>query len=192
MERIISARDYARREGARNVKERIARLSAQMVAKRLLDTPFVGGETVGVPVLAEIGDSQWMARCECGGHEAVDPDEPIFYCFNCGNYKTKGKPRLVIFPSKEEIEEIEHLLLERPMIENGGANEMDRILMKLPALVGVIGGEPVIMRRSWKPGESVEELRRQNGMIGEIRRQKAEGGTQRADTQVRPNNEGGE
>lgn len=165
MDRIIRARDYAKREGARSVVERIARLSAQMAARRLLDTPFAGGAPVGTPVLAEIGDGQWLARCECGGMEAVDEDEPIFYCFNCGNHKTKGRPRPVVFPSKQKMVEIERLLLERPMRESGGANEMDRMLMQLPALMGMVDGRPVVMRRSWKPDESVDELRRQNEMM---------------------------
>ncbi|MFZ5856789.1 MAG: hypothetical protein ACOYZ6_08160 [Chloroflexota bacterium] len=171
MDKIIRASDYARREGARNVKERIARLSAQMAGRRLLDTPFVGGEPVGVPVLAEVNHGQWIARCECGGAEAVDPAEPIFYCFNCGNRKTKGRPRVVTFP--DNIEEIERILLERPLKDGGGANEIDRVFMARP-LVGVVDGMPVVMHRSWTPGESVEELRRQNEMIPVL--QKADGG----------------
>ncbi|RJP53631.1 MAG: hypothetical protein C4583_04395 [Anaerolineaceae bacterium] len=165
MDRIIQAKDYAQREGARSVVERIARLSAQMVRRRLLDTPFVGGAPAGTPVLAEVGDGQWRARCECGGLEAVDVDEPIFYCFNCGNFKTKGRPRAVVFPPREMMEEIERLLLDRPMIEAGGTNEIDRMLMKLPALAGMVDGAPVVMRRSWKHDETVDDLRRQNGMM---------------------------
>jgi hypothetical protein len=173
--RIIRAKDYARREGAKSVVERIVRISAQLAHRRLLDTPFVGGAPVGRPVLAEVNHGQWMAFCECGGPEAVDPDEPIFYCFSCGNHATKGRPRPVTFPQQREIEEIEQVLLERPMEDGGGANEIDRVFMARP-LVGVVDGVPVVMHRSWKPGETVEELRAQNGMIGELRKMKDESG----------------
>lgn len=171
MDKIIRATDFARREGARNVIERIARLSAQMARRRLLDTPFVGGEPVGVPVLAEVNYGRWIARCECGGAEMVDPDEPIFYCFSCGNGNTRGRPRAVTFP--DNIEEIERLLLERPLEYGGGANEIDRVFMARP-LEGVVDGQIVVMHRSWKPGESLDELRRQNDMIAELKRQREE------------------
>jgi len=172
MDRIIQAKDYAAREGARSVKERIARLSSQLVQRRLLDTPFVGGAPVGQPVTAEVNHGQWMAFCECGGAEAVDADEPLFYCFNCGNRAVKGRPRPVLFPSQQEREEIERLLLERPLEDGGGANEIDRVFLARP-LAGVVEGTPVVMHRSWTPEETVEELRRQNGMIAALEEQKS-------------------
>lgn len=171
MDRIIRARDYAEREGGRSVVERIARISTQMKARRLLDTPFVGGAPVGKPVTAEVNHGQWIALCECGGAEAVDPDEPIFYCFNCGNRSTKGRPRSVVFP--QNIEEIERTLLERPLEDGGGANEIDRVFLARP-LVGMVDGQGVVMHRSWKPEETAEELRSQNGMIPELKRQRDE------------------
>jgi hypothetical protein len=173
MDKIIRAKDYAQREGAKSVVERIARISAQLAHRRLLDTPFVGGAPVGTPVLAEVNHGQWMAFCECGGAEAVDADEPIFYCFNCGNHATKGRPRPVTFPQQRVIEEIEQALLERPLDEGGGANEIDRVFLARP-LVGVVEGAPVVMHRSWKPGETVEELMRQNGMIPALKKMKDE------------------
>ena len=171
MDRIIQAKDYAAREGARTVIERIARLSSQLVQRRLLDTPFVGGAPVGKPVMAEVNHGQWMAFCECGGAEAVDTDEPIFYCFNCGNRATKGRPRPVAFPPQQEREEIERLLLARPLGDGGGANEIDRVFLARP-LAGVVDGEAVVMHRSWSPGETVEELRAQNGMIAALEMQR--------------------
>lgn len=173
MERIIRARDYAEREGARSVVERIARMSTQLERRNLLDTPFVGGTPVGKPVMAEVNHGQWIAHCECGGAEAVDQDEPIFYCFNCGNRSTKGRPRPVAFPPQRVIEEIEQVLLERPLEDGGGANEIDRVFLARP-LVGVVDGQGVVMHRSWRPEESVDELRSQNGMIGELKRQREE------------------
>lgn len=168
MDRIIQARDYARREGARNVTERIARMSAQLAARRLLDTPFIGGAPVGEPVKAEVNHGQWVARCECGGVESVDQNEPIFYCFNCGNRRVAGRPRAVVFPL--DVEEIERVLLERPMEDGGGANEIDRVFLAHP-LVGVVDGTPVVMHRSWTPDETVDDLRRQNALIAVLEAQ---------------------
>jgi hypothetical protein len=183
MDRIIRARDYAQREGVRSVVERIARISAQMVARRLLDTPFVGGAPVGKPVVAEINHGQWIAYCECGGAEAVDPTEPIFYCFNCGNRATKGRLRAVAFPLN--IEEIEAILLERLLEDGGGANEIDRVFLARP-LVGVVNGEPVVMHRSWLPGETMDDLRTQNALIPILQEQMQAAATRDLELTIKP------
>ncbi len=43
---------------------------------------------------------RWVAMCECGGAEVVDPNEPVFFCCSCGNAKVGGLWRPVNFPQE--------------------------------------------------------------------------------------------
>lgn len=126
-----------------------------------METPFVDCEPVGKPVHAEVNFGQWIAQCECGGAESVTPDEPIFYCCSCGNYANHGKPRKVIFPSKKEIKDIETVLLKRPVIVKGGTHMIERTVNARPAIIDEKG----VLSRSWKPGETVKDLRKENESI---------------------------
>ena len=101
---------------------------------------------------AYVNQGRWIATCHCGGAEAVDPDEPFFYCFVCGNRSTDGNPRLVIFPKDKE--QIEAELLKRPVIEMQGRNAVERAFQALPA-VGRLA-------RNWTPDETLDDLRQQN------------------------------
>jgi len=154
--KIINAKDYMKREGVKSMKERINKICARM--GDTLDTPFVDCEPIGKPVYAEVNFGQWVARCQCGGAETVDPDEPIFYCFSCGNYENHGKPRKVIFPSKKEIKDIETVLLKRPVIVKGGTRVIERTVNAKPAIIDEKG----VLSRSWIPGEPVKHLRKEN------------------------------
>lgn len=156
--KIISAKDYMFREKVKTMKEHIQKTCSEIMKRRILDTPFVDCEPVGKPVYAQVNFGQWVAQCECGGAESVDPDDPIFYCFSCGNYANHGKPRSVIFPSKKDVKQIEEVLLRRPVIIKRGANEIDRILNAEPAIIDKYG----VLSRSWVPGETVDNLRREN------------------------------
>jgi hypothetical protein len=71
------------------------------------------GKPTGRPVLAFVNDNRWMARCECGGIEVVDPlpGEDWFYCLKCFNYVEEGRPRPVFFPKDSAREEIETALM---------------------------------------------------------------------------------
>lgn len=90
-EKIITALDYAKREGANSVRERIEKICKRMGNTN--DSP-VKGEPQGKPVNAEINFGQWIAKCpDCKGAEAVDPSEPIFYCCSCGNTANGSHPR---------------------------------------------------------------------------------------------------
>ena len=66
----------------------------------------------GNPVLAEVVTNRWIARCECGGAEVVDENDPRFYCFNCMNRKNDHYPRPVTFPT--DSHKIEMALRARP------------------------------------------------------------------------------
>jgi len=155
-EKIITAMDYAKRDGCKTVREHIEKIM-EKTGKRF-DTPF-NGEPKGKPVYAEINFGRWIARCpDCNGAEDVDPDEPIFYCISCGNFKNNGRPRKVIFPDKKEREAIEKEVLKRPIKITGGANELERLTNAVPTVLTKKG----VLSRSWIPGETAEDIRKQN------------------------------
>ena len=54
-------------------------------------------EIAGQPVQAFIDHQRWLATCECGGSEYVDPEAKIFYCMAWQNDENGGKLRNVIF-----------------------------------------------------------------------------------------------
>ena len=158
IERIITAKDYARREGARTVRERIEKNCEKMRKKNVLDTP-INGKEKGKPVLAELNWGQWIARCpDCKGAEAVDPDEPIFYCFSCGNFSNDGHPRHVLFPPEKERKEIEKELLKRPVKVGVGTHDIERLTLAEP----MARNEKGLLSRSWTPGETLDDIKEQN------------------------------
>lgn len=140
---------------------------------------------IGAPVIARIWQGQWIADCECNGACFVDPDEPIFFCFSCGNRANGQKPRPVIFPPEAERKEIERLLLERPVDDMAGLTDNERAGLAKPLLfveveeavpavkanaatLLVREGKPIPMRkknltlpltRSWEPGQTVADLK---------------------------------
>jgi len=126
---------------------------------------------IGEPVLPEIWQGQWIARCEhCNGASFIDPEEPIFFCFGCGNRSNGCYCRPVVIP--DEWREIERMLLERPVNDVAGLTDLERAGMAKPVIViekeilGIISGEPsqkveVSLVRSWKFGESLADLHAQ-------------------------------
>jgi len=139
-------------------------------------------DPTGVPVVARIWQGQWIADCECNGASFVDPDEPVFFCFSCGNRANGSKPRPVKFPPEAERLEIERLLLERPVDDLAGLTDLERAGMAKPVLFveaplsmdtstspqnedHILGGErqvrTVPLVRSWESHETVADLRAQ-------------------------------
>lgn len=159
--RIINAQDYLFRERCSDLRARYKKICSEMMKRNVMETPFVDCEPVGKPVHAEVNFGQWIAQCECGGAESVHWDEPIFYCCSCGNYANHGKPRAVIFPSKKEIKDIETVLLKRPVIVKGGTHMIERTVNARPAIIDEKG----VLSRSWIPGETVKDLRKENESI---------------------------
>ena len=96
---VKTAKDKATEEKFKSVTERI------IVLATLFNHKFVNDRVAGVPVNARIDWGRWIADCECGGAEYVDPNEPLFFCMSCGNKITSGRARKVIFP--KNIDEIE-------------------------------------------------------------------------------------
>lgn len=142
-------------------------------------------EPTGTAVVARIWQGQWIADCECNGACFVDPDEPIFFCFSCGNRTNGQKPRPVIFPSETERMEIERLLLERPVNDMAGLTDNERAGLAKPLLFKEVKyNEPTVddgtamlmiakgmeiphkivaqtlpLTRSWEPGQTIADLK---------------------------------
>lgn len=149
MDKIISGEDLAHRDGAASQREWIIQRCRKL--GKLLETPFTG-MTSGKAVEAEINHGRWIAICpDCGGAEYVSPYEQIFYCFSCGNAANLGYGRPVKFPINRKA--IEAAVLERPVTERRGTNKIERALLATPVLP--------MLSRSWKPGETVSDLRMQ-------------------------------
>ena len=172
---IVTAKHYSFREGADGtVKGRILRLRERVKSEKNVSLPINHIDTpVGAPVFARIEQGQWIADCDvCSGAEFVDPEEPIFFCFGCGNRYNDHAPRPVIFP--EQREEIEQLILQRPVDDARGLTDLERAGMARPLIqvqkeIPINNGsdEPVMMpvllplSRSWNPGESLDDLHEQ-------------------------------
>jgi len=107
-------------------------LDADALMERILAEPR------GKAVTAYINQNRWVATCECGGCEVVDPDDPVFFCLNplCLNMSNKHYPRPVKFPKNREA--IEDALLVRPEADT----------------------------RNWYAYETVEQLEKQNTAHG--------------------------
>lgn len=155
---LITAKDLVAREGFPNVASRIRSLSLRQARKDASQVPWNGRLAAGEPVLARVDFGRWITDCECGGAEYVDPEEALFFCLSCGNAAAGGQARPVIFPTAKVREEIEQLLLERPVIEGAGLDAVERAFKARPSIPG--------LARSWNPEESVEELRVQNELAG--------------------------
>lgn len=153
VDRIISAKDYG---GALSY---IKKHHAQIQMTRGISVPI--DERVSKhSVNARIWQGQWIADCECGGASFVDYDEPVFFCFGCGNRADGGRFREVIFP--ENREQIEALILARPVDDLAGLDDKDRAGLAKPVIyVEGKGG----LARNWNPDETVEDLESQNSVI---------------------------
>lgn len=160
IDRIITAKDYGGvkkyfRHAQQKLKEQ------RGIAVNIVD---VDKKPTGKPVYARIWKSQWIADCECKGASFVDYDEPLFFCFSCGNYSNGGKPRPVIFPPEAERIEIEKTLLERPQEIGAGLSDLERIAMARPLVYSQDNsGKMKPLARSWRPGESIQDLKDQQG-----------------------------
>lgn len=146
-DKIISGAEVASIKGAPNYREFIIGLARR---KAML---YTGKLTNKMPVKARIDFGRWIADCECGGAEYVDPDDPVFYCQSCGNLSVEGKLRKVVFPQAEERAQIEKAVLERPVQVLDGLDAANQALRSR-----AVDGIP----RCWNPGETAEQLREQH------------------------------
>jgi|APSaa5957512622_1039677.scaffolds.fasta_scaffold06945_4 hypothetical protein len=152
MEKIFTALDYAKkRDGQETVKGRIQKIQKDLLRKGIrvkVGFSLAGSDNVS----ARIWQGHWIADCECGGAEFVDPKEPIFFCFGCGNEANGNRIRNVLFP--ENREDIERKILERPVSSRRGLDDM----MKAEASIAAISVDGNFLSRSWVPGETIKDL----------------------------------
>ena len=159
---IITAKHYggSARQYLRKMQQQIHRKG---VAVQIND---LDAEPTGAPVQARIWQGQWIADCECKSASFVDPDEPLFFCFGCGNRMNAGKPRPVIFPAEAERLEIERLLLDRPVDDLAGLTDNERAGMARPVLfVENETGTAQPLVRSWEPGQTLEDLHQEQDAV---------------------------
>lgn len=160
---IVKMRHYSERYGADGTARGFIRKWQQKLhQEKMIRVQVKGldGNPQGSKVMAYIHQGQWLAECECGGHEFVDPADPVFFCWGCVNRSNGGWIRPVVFP--ENWEEIESLILARPVNDLKGATDLERAGLATPAVVVMVDDVPFPLVRSWKPDESVDEIRRQN------------------------------
>jgi len=175
---IVTAKHYggSGRGYIRKMQQQLHRERGIAVTIKDLDQ-----EPTGAPVMARIWQGQWIADC-CNAGCFVDPNEPIFFCFQCGNRSNGSKPRPVIFPPEAERKEIERLLLERPVDDYVGLTDLERAGMAKALLAKEVEEEPgkrvltLPLTRSWEPHETVDDLRKQQEEpIGKWRKELREG-----------------
>lgn len=155
MDYIVSAKHICDRDRAPNLKA-----WNYLVARRLrgLRTPYTG-QVSGLGVTAIIENGRWIAGCiapNCNGYEYVRPDEPIFYCFSCGNAANDGHARPVVFP--ENWQDIEAALLVRPIM-------LPPLDTELNALINARAINPNVSRW-WAPPTTLDDLLNQNREAG--------------------------
>lgn len=158
LDRIITAKDYGGSARAYIRRQQINLHRTRGISVTIKD---LDGKPSGLPVKARIWQGQWIADCECNGACFVDPDEPIFFCFSCGNRANGQRPRPVEFPPEAERKEIERLLLERPVNDLAGLTDNERAGLAQPLLWMDTGTTMLPLSRSWEPGETPADLRAQ-------------------------------
>jgi hypothetical protein len=115
-------------------------------------------EVKGDAVAARIDRSRWLADCECGGAEYVDPAHPVFFCCNCGNESNGGFLRPVDFPRDETRAALESLIISRPVTLRGGSTVPQRLMLAQESIEH--------LQRQWDAGESLLKIARENRRAG--------------------------
>lgn len=164
--RLITAKDYCAREGTATVKDRIMKRHAKLQRKSTMPLAIRLDVISPRAVTARIELGQVIADCECGCAEFVDMDEPFFYCFECFNRRDGGALRPVVFPDADTWAEITRLVLLRPVDDVRGMDDADRaagaravIYLEQP------DGRHLPLTRTWNPGESIEDLLKENEAV---------------------------
>lgn len=158
MMHIITAMNLARRYKCENVAALYLMLAQRSKDKVLFSVMWDGQRVGGSPIRAFIDFGRWMARCECGQYNYVDPLEQILFCAKCGNGNS-GMARFVKFPHESVRKTIEALILARPVIENPLAkDEIDAARLAQPLYAG--------LPRNWDPSETIDDLRILNKTFG--------------------------
>jgi len=159
---IVTSRHYAESLGCTSSLERIMKMRDKINHIKHTVLPMQDKKYAADPVHGFIENGQWIARCECGGCEFVDPDDGVFYCFSCLNRGYNHMLRHVVFPDAKTRHEIERLLLLRPVNDIRGQNDLERVGMAQAVLFVKIDENGVLpLTRSWDVGETVADLHKQ-------------------------------
>mgnify|MGYP001560413045 FL=1 len=162
MDKIYTGNDRAKELHLKNHREAIAFACAKSGERW-------NGRTHTDPAFtldAFVDFGRWLVICECGNVMYAEPLDPIAFCNQCGNALVPNHDaRLVNFP--ENRVEIEAALLERetsghPLIKNKMADKHGASQLALMPQF-----KPVVVSRSWKPGETVEDLRNEHARMKE-------------------------
>jgi hypothetical protein len=112
-------------------------LLGRIARRRGVVVPAPSAVAPGDPLPARIYEDKWIVDCDypgCGGASFVWPDAPRFLCAECFNGAQGGLWRRVALPAEEDAAEIEE----------------------------VLGHRAHPSERNWSPGESVDDLRKEN------------------------------
>ena len=149
---IVNGKHLAETKGEKSLRDWVMKVAADKFRGGVIRYPFTGKIAEKKTVNARVDFGRWMADCpDCNGCEYVDPDDPFFFCLSCGNVTLEGYARRVIFP--KNMVEIEKELIRRPVNDIIGANAVDKAMKAKSIYRG--------LSRSWNPGESVADLKRQ-------------------------------
>lgn len=150
MNRLITAKDVAKRDGMVSVGAWIRAAAGRQVQLKRIKVAWDGRTVHGEPVQAFVDFGRLLAQCPvCGRHEYVDPDEPIFYCTTCGN-DGSAAARPVQFP--EDWQRVEAALLAREIVPGFGRNDIER----------AYNSKPTGLPREWRPGTTADQLELEN------------------------------
>lgn len=129
----------------------------QLFVKKLVNFDCTGNVIRKYSVHARIDAGRWIADCPiCSRSNYVDPDEPVFFCFGCGN-QGSGSFVPVIFPDTDVRGQIENLLLARPVYSDvEDKNSISQALNSKPKYPG--------LARNWSE-QTIAELEQANKVM---------------------------
>jgi hypothetical protein len=120
--KIATAPDKAkayvgRKAGSRDFhRAALAKIGKELLVER---SPSVNIRGVN----AFVNHGRWIAQCECGGAEVVDPEDPFFLCLSCLNAEFKERMRLVRFPAGRGLVEAALMARKDPRTRNWAVGE---------------------------------------------------------------------
>lgn len=166
---IVKMRNYSLRFGADGTARGFMRKWQENLHKRQGIAVTVKGldaQPKGAAVRAYIHQGQWIADCECGGHEFVDPQDAVFFCWGCVNRENNSYIRPVMFP--ENWEAIEQAVLARPVHDLRGSTDLERAGLAQPVVVVKTADGVYPLVRSWAADETLDELLEQNAVLAQV------------------------
>ena len=155
----VTGRDFAQRDGIASFSEWVKATAIRLQKKGVID--YLPTSKVSGKVKAAIDFERWIVFCpdpSCNGAEAVELDDPFFFCLSCGNAILKGDLYEVEFPDVAlrlaVYEELDLREQNRPPNRN-----------KIQRAFGSRPKENAFLSRSWHPHESPKDLKKQRERV---------------------------